>query len=403
MTTNAICVKNISEELLKQGNDVYVCAYGDKTCPEEESNINFSYISPSLARRLLNLAQYRYKKGILAKLCSAIGKILNRIRRVLLLPFYPVVSFCVPSRWLKAFRHLRSQTKIDTIVSVIAPDESLYSGFRIKNRFPDVKWIVYYIDAGTNILSGTSFERIKRQLHAKAIKWENNVLASADKIIVMEGHSEYYKKNLSQQNRKKLHIADVPLLTVHEHLEVKEKENNGVQRWVYTGNMNGKFYDPKVLCEVFIEYCKLHQAVLDLYGPSDHLDYLESVQKTHNNIIWHGMKRHEEVLNAQAHADVLVYYKCEALDSVSGKLFEYLSHCKPIIYIGPNDDINSSRLSKYMYGLALSKNDTSCKNAYKIDRFLSSISVNEKLTNAEIESAYALCLPKTTATIMTAD
>ena len=400
MTTNAICVKNISKELLEQGNDVYICAYGDSSCPEEKDNIRFSYIRPSIARRLLNLAQYKYKRGIKAKLCSSAGKTINRIRRGLLIPFYPIASFNVPLRWLHKFSYLNSKLKIDTIISVVAPDESLYAGYKIKKKYPNVKWIVYYIDSGTNILNGTSFEYVKKQLHRKAIKWENKVLKSADKIIVMDGHSEYYKTVLSQMNSLKLHVADVPLLTFHDYSEDEAEEHHEEERWVYTGNMNGRFYDPKILCEVFIEYCKLQPAELHLYGPSDHFDYLEYVQKTYDNITWHGMKSHDEVLQAQREADVLVYFICETLDSVSGKLFEYLSHGKPIIYIGPSNDINSRRLSKYYYGLALSKDNTASNNAHDVDVFLNVNRFENKLTKAAIASAYPLCLPRTTANII---
>ena len=403
MTTNAICVKNVSKELLKQGNDVYVCAYGDSSCPQESDNIKFSYIRPSIARRLLNLAQYKYRKGFKAKLNSSIGRMLNQIRRSLLLPFYPIVSFIVPLRWLKEFNHLYSKTTVDTIVSVVAPDESLYAGYQIKKKYPGVNWIVYYIDAGTNVLKGTSFENIKKQLHHKAIKWENKVLKSADKIIVMEGHSEYYKIALSHENSLKLHVADVPLLTIDDYSELKAEEHHEVEGWVYTGNMNGRFYDPQILCEVFIEYCKLHPAELHLYGPSDHSEYLDHMEKTYNNITWHGMKSHDEVLQAQRKANVLVYYKCETLDSVSGKLFEYLSHGKPIIYIGPSNDINSIRLSKYNYGLPLSKDNTASNNAHDIDVFLKTVRFKDNLTTEAIESAYSLCLPKTTANIITAE
>lgn len=402
MTTNAICVKNVSNELLKQGNDVYVCAYGDSSCPIESDNIRFTYIKPSIARRLLNLAQYKYKRGFKAKLSSSVGRVLNRIRRSLLLPIYPIVSVIVPLRWLNRFKYINSKTKIDTIVSVVAPDESLYAGYLIKKKYPSVNWIVYYIDAGTNVLSGTSFEKIKTRLHNKAVKWENKVLKNADKIIVMEGHGEYYKTILSQENSLKLNVADVPLLTFHDYSEVEPEAHHDENRWVYTGNMNGKFYDPKVLCEVFIEYSKFHPAELHLYGLSDHLDYLENVCETHNNIIWHGLKSHDEVLKAQKEAHVLVYYKCEALDSVSGKLFEYLSHGKPIIYIGPSNDINSIRLSKYNYGLALSKDNTISSNAHDINVFLNTVMFKDKLTTEAIESAYSLCLPRTTANIIIA-
>ena len=117
-------------------------------------------------------------------------------------------------RWKQAADRLIKENHIDTVISVIAPDEALYTGYLIKKNNSSVNWIVYYIDAGTNVLNDTSFSSLKKALQGKARKWENSVLRLASKIIVMEGHSEYYKKSLNSDNLKKLEIANVPLLII---------------------------------------------------------------------------------------------------------------------------------------------------------------------------------------------
>ena len=401
MTTNAICVKNIAEELIAEGHKVYVCAYGDANQPTERYDIQFSYIKPSFARRVLNAAQYRYKSGLKSKLCGIIGKTLNRIRRIVLLPFYPIVSFSVPRRWQRRTNDLIVAEGIETVVNVACPDESFYAGFLIKSQHKNVRWVVYNIDAGTNVLNGTSFELVKRLLQRKAVNWENRILKQADKIIVMEGHSSYYKDILSDDNRKKLNVADVPLLpNIKDFKTIIVDNKKDIQRIVYTGNMNGIYYDPKPLCDLFVEYCSIRSAELHLYGPSTHSEYLQRIMGKHNNIIWHGIVSHDEVVRVQSEADVLIYYKCVALDSVSGKLFEYLRQAKPIVYLGPSNDINANRLSKYKHGLALSINDGAISNAQKMDRFFNDEMRGEPVTKEEIEQSYSRCLPKTTAEII---
>ena len=402
MTTNAICVKNIAAELIAEGHKVYVCAYGDSDQPTEYYGIKFSYIKPSFARRFLNAAQYKYKRGVKSKLCGIIGKSLNRLRRIVLLPFYPIVSFSVPRRWLRKTNDLIVSEGIETVVNVACPDESFYAGLLIKSKHHDVKWIVYNIDAGTNILKGTSFECIKRLLQRKAVNWENRILKQADKIIVMEGHSSYYKNILSDDNRNKLNVADVPLLPNMNDFgsTIIKKEARSVQTIVYTGNMNGIYYDPKPLCDLFVEYCLIRPAELHLYGPSTHSDYLQKIMEEHNNIVWHGIVSHDDVMAIQSEADVLVYYKCAALDSVSGKLFEYILQAKPIVYLGPSNDINANRLSKYKHGLALNIKDSAISNAKMMNCFFNDKVRGESVTKAEIEKSYSRCLPKTTAEII---
>ena len=402
MTTNAICVKNIAEELIAKGHEIYVCAYGDDNQTKERYGIQFSYIIPSLARRFLNDAQYKYKKGVKSKLWAIIGKTLNRLRRFILLPWYPIVSFSVAKRWLQKMNDLIVSEGIETVVSVVCPDDSFYAGFLIKSKHQNIKWIVYNIDAGSNVLKGSSFEWLKHLLQRKAVKWENNVLKQADKIIVMEGHSDYYKNILNEVNKQKLNIADVPLLSKTPNLEQHTIENTekSVQKIVYTGNMNGVYYDPKPLCELFIEYSSIRSAELHLYGPSNHSEYLRRIMDKHENIVWHGMIPHDEVVRVQSEADVLIYYKCEPLDSVSGKLFEYLLWSKPIIYLGHLNDINSNQLSKYKHGLSLNINESVVSNAKSMDCFLSDKKRKELISKEDIEKSYLLCLPKTTAKII---
>ena len=100
MTANAICVRNISDELINQNNQVYVSAYYDKNSKNIQGGILFSFVKPSLARTLLRASQSVDNKTQ-ALVYSTLGKFINRIRRALLIPFYPVTSLTVPLRWKK--------------------------------------------------------------------------------------------------------------------------------------------------------------------------------------------------------------------------------------------------------------------------------------------------------------
>lgn len=400
MTANAICIRNISEELINQNNQVFVSAYYDKNSQNMQGEIIFSFIKPSLARRLLRASQ-RVDNKTKAWVYSKLGKLMNRIRRALLIPFYPVTSLTVPFRWNKQANAFIKKHDIDTVVSVVAPDESLFAGYLIKKSNPNIKWIVYYIDSGTNILHGTSFEKAKKLLHAKAIRWENRVLMKAEKIIVMEGHYSYYLNTLNDMNRKKLYVANVPLLIKNkDNIHLSYSNKNKVQKWVYTGNISGDFYNPQCMCEFFLAYCKEHDAELHLYGVSDHKGYLTRVQEKCPKIIWHGPVSHEDALKAQAEADVLIYFKCGRLDSVSGKLFEYLSLRKPVVYIGADDDINAQQLEKYRKGLVLNYQDSVLNQVSQVDRFLESDDLKTEVTMEEIEEAYYYSLPSTTVKII---
>ena len=314
----------------------------------------------------------------------------------------PLVSLTFPHRWRKAGEELIRKERIDTVVSVIAPDEALYTGYLIKRRNPSVEWIAYYIDAGTNILTGTSFEPVKRILQRKAVFWENKVLAFAKKIIVMEGHASYYRQNLMEKNKRKLRVANVPLLIIPtEKRSVNTQENDSIERWVYTGNMSSRLYDPRPLCELFAAYRKTHPAKLHLYGPSDHREYLETIVNKDSGIIWHGMVSHEEIFAIQSSADLLVYYVCKDVDSVSGKLFEYLGTGKRILYLGPEDDINARQLAKYDRGLALPMDEPLPTLLQRLEAFLGHTQNASAVDPADLCACYEQNMPSFTARIIT--
>ena len=399
MTANTICVQNIAEELQRTCNKVHVCAYSEgQQTPDTVEDIRFSYIRPSFARRLLQQSKHCNNKS-LARLLALAGTTINRIRRLILLPFYPVVSFSVPRRWSKKVSEIVQKDKIDVVVSVIAPDEALYAGYLIKKNNPSIDWKVYYIDAGTNILTDTSFEGLKKALQNKAKKWENKMLKLASKVVVMEGHADYYRHTLSSENAKKLRIGNVPLLkigTVSAPAQTISK--NDKEKWVYTGNLSGLFYDPKPLCEFFIQYRKKHlNAELHLYGPSDHREYLESVGKIQCGIFWHGPVNHDEIPMILSSADLLVYFNCRQLDSVSGKFFEYLGYGKRILYYGSQGDINSNQIRKYNSGLVVDMNDPMEDNLRKTEEFLLKHHDSDTVDVEYLKAAFTLNLPETTA------
>ena len=351
-TTNAVCAKNIAQELIKKGNEVYVCAFGNgKQKDLDDNGIKVSFVKPTLARLFLTKSK-ETKNKYYAKLYKLMGLILNRLRRFILFPLYPVVSLSLAHRCSKKITKMINIYNIDCVISVIAPDDSLYTGYLCKKANSSVVWIPYYLDNGSNLLPGASFEKVKAMLKKKYQKWENKVLEKADGIIIMKGHEKYYRKTLSDENLKKLQVANVPLFVISESIEEKEKKADN-EVWMYAGNMSGKYYDPHTIVDVFNKYNKNNKAYLKLFGPTDKISYVESASKN-SNIKWYGNVSHDKLVSEYLSSDVLVFYINGVLDSVSGKFFEYLKYEKIIIYIGDKNDINANLVKKYNKGIIIS-------------------------------------------------
>lgn len=353
-TANSICVNNIASVLKKRGWDVYVNAFKTNNYQTKETidGINVEYTDPSISRKFLiksTIVSNKRKK----KFFENIGIILNRITRLLCIACYPIASPLFAIRWYKKALKQIVDNDIEYLVSVNAPLDSIATGYFIKKKYPNIKWIAYYIDSGSNYGKEQNFLWLKKRLQKKSMDWENKVLNIADKIIVMEGHSNFYMNNLNEGNLLKLDVLNVPLFDFNNIVEDNVVRNNHQKEiWTYTGTIARKIYNPTKLLSWFSKYAENHNAELHLYGSTNIEDFLleNCDDKT---FFYHGLVPHSNISDILKESDVLIYFTSENLDSVSGKFFEYLMYKKPIVYMGVKDDINFKQIKKYPLGLAI--------------------------------------------------
>lgn len=353
-TANSVCVKNIANVLKRRNWEVYVDAFEGKTGQQSEviDGIFVEYTRPGLSRQLLTRAKF-IDDSIKKRIMITLGVWLNRVIRILNLPYYPVADSLFVKRWSDQVIKRIQKDDIDIVISVNAPTDSIAAGYLVKRKCPKVKWVAYYIDGGTNYGKEQNFLKIKKSLQNKAVKWENKILEIADAIVVMEGHSQYYKKMLNESNRSRLKILNVPLFCQNQiQRNGSTAKGRDKEIWTYMGTIREKCYNPERLLSWFLWYSSIHEAELHLYGATDIEDYLQT-KCDGKHIFYHGFISHDQVTKILADSDVLIYFVSEKLDSVSGKFFEYLMYGKPIVYFGPKEDINWLQLEKYPLGLAI--------------------------------------------------
>lgn len=353
-TANVICVKNIASVLIERGYKVYANAFeGEpKQCKNVIDGVDIVYTKPSLARAMITKAMYA-SNPIKKLIYNKIGIALNRITRLIFLPFYPIVAPSFSKRWSEKICKQIAGNNIDIVISVNAPLDSIATGYLVKKKCPYVKWVAYYIDGGSNYGKEQSFLTLKMMLQRKSIKWENKVLELADKIIIMEGHADYYRSVLTKSNFFRMKVLNVPLFNISQMSSDSHCfENSDKEIWTYMGTIRRGFYDPQKLFSWFEEYSRSHNAELHLYGATNMDEFIRK-NSDGKHIIYHGLIPHDEVEKILNKSNVLVYFRSEKIDSVSGKFFEYIMFQKPIVYFGPKNDINWIQLQKYPLGVAI--------------------------------------------------
>lgn len=399
---DVICTKSLVNNFLNNHYEVEISTYWGKNKEHNKTidGCRVNYVRPYFSFLMFD-ASFNSKNVIVKKIYFVIAKIINTLYRAITITLYPIGSAPFVKRWAKSTRSLINTSDKITLISVVNPEESLYAGYKVKKMCPNIKWIVYYLDSGTNVLPESTFEKFRRLLHNKNVIAENKALTLADKIIVMRGHYDYYTKALDASNTQKLLMADIPLLQEKPNCSIIENDYSGKIKIVYAGTMAGAYYDPKYICEFFLELRKsFPNATLDLYGVTDKDSYLRKMTSSDIGITYHGIVKHRMLENIFSSADILLFYKNERLDSVSGKFFEYLSYMKPIIYYGINGDINYNNVQRYDYGLALDCKEPLNNNVNLVVSFINKFRYKKNISYDSVKETFKMNLSSYTYDVM---
>jgi len=118
-------------------------------------------------------------------------------------------------------------------------------------------------------------------------------------------------------------------ISAQEHKPFRECEKSVL----YAGSLQ-KIYGIKNLCESFVR-CAKKEEKLHIYGDGDYLPELKELLKSHENIIYHGNRPNQEVVDAELETTLLVNPRpCEGeytKYSFPSKTLEYMVSGTPLL------------------------------------------------------------------------
>lgn len=244
--------------------------------------------------------------------------------------------------WIdESFNLLKTKVKeenIDLILSSFAPDASHLLALKLKNEFPQLKWIVDmrdemscspYIDAVTK----SHYEKLEQQIFQNA-----NALTSVSKPIVEEFQSLCKEKNfLFSEIRNGYDFA----------LEKRELKSNNTLVLTYMGNFYGDINPNNFFkaMELFVRKEKRGDLKIQLIGVKTHFEIpstLKNMVEVLPNV------HHERAIELMRKSDVLLLiYPTNGRKGVfTGKLFEYLGVLKPILALIDEEDVAAKLIKK---------------------------------------------------------
>ena len=143
-SANGICVQNIANELVLNDNIVSVLtSFRDTEQPHEEY-INGIYVK-RFWRSILDCCcvYFQNRNYFFYRLCRC----LIRVKQIVLTNLWPLSTPLLIFKYYYIFRKLNHKQSVDVVVGVYLRVEEIIAALLIKKIFPQIKCIIYSLDA----------------------------------------------------------------------------------------------------------------------------------------------------------------------------------------------------------------------------------------------------------------
>lgn len=344
-SANGVCCKNIVDECKRQGLDVTCVINGDATRPWHEfiDNVEVYRIKPRLHYRILDWCEYNPNSRWVKYLRTFAG-VLNKVQLGIMSPFWPLVSPLYTYRFYRQGKKLLRQSSYDIIVAVYTPIDSAYAGYLLKKKFPDVKYVPYYLDALAGGWGPSFWSKNRIEKHTRF--WEKKFNSVADVAISMLSAEDYHKHSpLPQVNRV---FLDVPTFVVDKSIPTTEKHPDKIVA-LYAGSISYPQRNPVPLLEAFASFDEKCGIEFHIIGPCNCRNLIDKYSTlSGGRIKYMGTLSHEEILKREASADFLINFGDLNPYTIPSKIFEYMRSRKPVITtISVDNDAALPYLSQY--------------------------------------------------------
>lgn len=331
---NGICAHNIIREMVKQGDQITCIAYAEFNSSKTEilNDVIIHRIKRNFVDNMISWCASK-KFGKISDFLMKLLIILSKIKQIILLPFYPWTDLLYTGKLYRKAVSLHCVERFDMVIAVHTPLETLIVGTLLKYKFSNIKYISYFLDSlsgGFNLRILPDRWSIKRRLF-----WEKMLLKNADWNVMMSSSFAHYQKySLNTAHYKKTTFLDIPLL--YKEDSSKESTNSVALNSthitiLYTGSLFFSTRNPQYFLDLMI---KLDREDVDLIfiGRSDCRSLLEEAKnKIAGGLQYFDHMEHDSIVGIIDEADLLLNFGVKNNNAISGKIFEYMSHGKPII------------------------------------------------------------------------
>lgn len=353
-SANGLCVKNVVDACIGRGIEV-TCIVNDATGCKKIERIDGALVNRVKPRWIIRWQQWRQCRndGKVLLTLDELVKGLNRLKMLLMSGAWPLVSPLYAYRFYKVGKKELSGGRYDAIVAVYTPVDALLAGYLLKKRFPKVAFVPYYLDALAGGWGPSRWSREKTD--RKTRRWEMIVDEAADVIVSMRSAKRYHQSNpFGEEIQKKRVYLDVPLMT-RDRLKGRVRPSSADERSyaLFAGSIPFPRRDPRPALELMCRVCARCDMDFVIAGDcSDPTIFDEYVDKSDGRVRPIGWCSRERVDRLESGATVLVSIGSRNPNAISGKIFEYMGHLKPIVSTyAIEDEPSKPYLRKYGHAI----------------------------------------------------
>ncbi len=390
-SANGVSCKKVIDECIREGYSVS-CVVNDYAGEKKEDVIdgaNVYRIKHRLYDRVIQWCGRNTDKAYVG-LVRKLAFVANKLKLIITSPTWPIVSPLYSYRFYKKAKELVEKEEFDAIVSIYTPVDALLGGYFIKKKFPEIKYIPYFLDSMSGGYGPKQFS--KERTIKRGLRIESKVFEEADKIVLMKSSEEHQMKYNSRFCDKFIFL-DIPMLSEPEEI-IAESNQDATVKLLFVGSLSANVRNPETLITA-LENIGNDNISCEFVGNITCKDKFNNLKKLYGDrLILTDFINHDDLLEKIAQADILINVGNLISTMVPSKIFEYMSYGKPIISTFDIENEPSKKyLEKYPLALLLSKNDCAGDNAQKIQEFIKD-TAKKRVVFEEVENVFRLNTPK---------
>ncbi len=334
MSANGICSDNVIQQLVNDGHSVTVLANASAGCESIANNngIKMYCVKQRLSLRLkewgkINQATHPRASRMVLKFAFAI----NKLQLFVTAPIWPRVSLPTIHMFKRAALKLHSENHYDIVITVYTPIEALLAGYAVKKKYPEIKYIPYFLDALAGGWGPNKWSKAKIERHTRRL--EKMIAKRADLIISMNSSRDYHLQHpLETKRSAKRCFLDVPtLLLPKEQLQPRSTFKTRYQL-LYSGYINYPQRDPVPLLEVMARLCNISDVTVTFAGTCNKPKLFQPyILASNGKIRYLGQQSHDEIIALAQQSDYFLNIGSKNPSTIACKIFEYMLFQKPII------------------------------------------------------------------------